>query len=641
MIALSVNDICLEYGTDVILNKINFSINEGERLGIVGVNGAGKSTLLKIICGVTSPTDGNIFIGKGKSVAMLEQNAMMYSELSVFDEMLDAFPEQKALEARLSELESAVHDEHNIGAIEEYTTLTERFRDIGGYEYRARIKSMLLRFGFPEEMHSLSIKSLSGGERTKLSLVRLLLVEPDILILDEPTNHLDVTTLEWLENHLRTYPKTLMIVSHDRYFLDVVTTKMLEIEHTEAKIYNGNYSAFAKQKAAERESLQHRYNEQQKEIARIEAYIAEQRRWNRERNIIAAESREKALARMKKIDAPKNAPKNIKLSFGYAGESGNDVLTADRLCASYENKKIFSDISFLVKRGDRVVIIGPNGCGKSTLLKILGEKKAQDSGEFFYGSGVVAAYYDQEIQNLDPENTVLSELIASHDDMTFTELRSALASFLFFAEDMEKKVAVLSGGERARLALCKIILSKVNLLILDEPTNHLDIGSREALEEALLAFDGTMIAVSHDRYFIKKLATRIFDMSAQFYDYRGGYDDYNEYKAKKALDASLSAEAQTARESEGKQKYKENKKLLSDIRRNERIIEKSEAKINELDCERARLEEESAGSAATDYVRLSEISVRLSEIEAETDELFTAIEEAESFLSAAYEEAKQ
>ncbi|MBQ8404705.1 MAG: ABC-F type ribosomal protection protein [Clostridia bacterium] len=636
MIALSVNDISLEYGTDVILDKINFSINEGDRLGIVGVNGAGKSTLLKIICGSINASGGELFVGKGKSVAMLEQNAMLFSESSVFEEMLHAFPEQLRLETRLAELEHEIaHGDDK--TIAEFTSLSERFRDIGGYEFRGRIKSMLARFGFPEAMHNTCVGNLSGGERTRLSLVRLLLVEPDILILDEPTNHLDTDTLEWLENHLRSYPKTLIIVSHDRYFLDVVATKMLEIEHQKAELYTGNYSAFAEKKAAARKALEHRYIEQQKEIARQEAYIEQQRRWNREKNIIAAESREKALARMEKIDAPKKAPKNIRLSFGYSGESGNDVIMAENLAASYDEKKIFEGISFLIKKNDRVLIIGPNGCGKSTLLKILGEKKRADAGEFFFGSNVSPAYYDQEIANLTETNTVLDEMMDSHEGLTYTQVRTALASFLFFAEDMEKTVSVLSGGERARLALCKIILSKVNLLILDEPTNHLDIGSREALEEALLAFDGTIIAVSHDRYFIKKLATRIFDMTRGFTDWKDDYPSFLAYKSRLKEEAAAVALATPKAETENKAKYLENKKLQSEIRKNERIIEKAEAEITKLDEEKAALEEESAGDAATNYVRLSEISARIAEIDERTEELFLAMMEAEEFLASVKE----
>ena len=636
MIALSVNDISLEYGTDVILDKINFSINEGDRLGIVGVNGAGKSTLLKIICGSISPSGGEVYVGKGKSVAMLEQNAMLFSESSVFEEMLYAFPEQLRLEQRLAELEAEIaHGGEK--AIAEFSALSERFRDIGGYEFRGRIRSMLARFGFPEAMHSACVGNLSGGERTRLSLVRLLLVEPDILILDEPTNHLDTDTLEWLENHLRSYPKTLITVSHDRYFLDVVATKMLEIEHTRAELYTGNYSAFAEKKAAARKVLEHRYAEQQKEIARQEAYIEQQRRWNRERNIIAAESREKALARMQKIDAPKAVPKNIRLSFGYSGESGNDVLIADRLAASYGAKKIFEDVSFLIKKNDRVLIVGPNGCGKSTLLKIIGEKLLPAAGELYFGSNVEPAYYDQEIQNLTETNTVLDEMMGSHEGLTYTQVRTALASFLFFAEDMEKTVSVLSGGERARLALCKIILAKVNLLILDEPTNHLDIGSREALEEALLAFDGTIIAVSHDRYFIKKLATRIFDMGGGFTDWKDDFASYQSYKARLKEEAAAVAVSVPKAETDSKIKYKENKKLQAEIRKNERILEKSEAEIEKLDEEKALLEEEASGDAATNYVRLSEISARIAEIEERTEELFLAMMEAEEFLASAKE----
>ena len=353
--------------------------------------------------------------------------------------------------------------------------------------------------------------------------------------------------------------------------------------------------------------------------------------------IIAAESREKALARMQKIDAPKSAPKNIRLSFGYSGESGNDVLIADSLAASYGEKKIFESVSFLGKKNDRVLIVGPNGCGKSTLLKIIGEKKLPDCGELFFGSNVESAYYDQEIQNLTETNTVLDEMMDSHEGLTYTQVRTALASFLFFAEDMEKTVSVLSGGERARLALCKIILAKFNLLILDEPTNHLDIGSREALEEALLSFDGTIIAVSHDRYFIKKLATRVFDMGGGFLDWKDDYASYLEYKAKQKAIAEEASLSLPKEETQSKAKYLENKKMQSEIRKNERIIEKSEAEINKLDEEKQLLEEEASGSAATNYVRLSEISARIAEIDERSEELFLMLMEAEEFLNSVKE----
>jgi ATP-binding cassette subfamily F protein 3 len=340
---------------------------------------------------------------------------------------------------------------------------------------------------------------------------------------------------------------------------------------------------------------------------------------------------------MQKIDAPKAAPKNIRLAFGYSGESGNDVLIADRLAARYGEKKIFEDVSFLIKKNDRVLIVGPNGCGKSTLLKIIGEKKLPSAGELYFGSNVTPAYYDQEIATLTETNTVLDEMMDSHEGLTYTQVRTALASFLFFAEDMEKTISILSGGERARLALCKIILSKVNLLILDEPTNHLDIGSREALEEALLAFDGTIIAVSHDRYFIKKLSTRIFDMGGGFTDWKDDYASYVAYKSRLREEAATAEASAPKTETESKIKFKENKKLQSEIRKNERIIEKSEAEIEKLDEEKAMLEEEASGDAATNYVRLSEISARIAEIDERTEELFLAMMEAEEFLASAKE----
>ena len=641
MTVLSVSDIHVEYGTDVILQKINFSINEGDRLGIVGVNGAGKSTLLRIIAGTAEPTSGNVFISKGKSVAMLEQNAMLESDKTLFEEMADAFSDCRRIEARLASLHTEIearaegaHDEAYERLIAEFASLTETFREIGGYEYASRIRSMLTRFGFPESEQNKHIGTLSGGERTRLALVRLLLTEPDILILDEPTNHLDIETLFWLEDHLLTSPNTLVLVSHDRYFLDRTATKILDIENKKGELYTGNYSAFAAKKAEARKTLEKRYELQQKEIARIVSIIAMQRHFGQERNFITIASKRKQIEHMEKIDAPENAPGSIRLAFAEAAESGSDVLEADRLSKSFGKRELFSDVSFLIKKRDHVVIMGPNGCGKSTLLKILGGYLDADGGVYEYGAGVVAGYYDQEQRTLDENNTVLEELCRAHEKLTFTQIRTALAGFLFFAEDMDKKVSVLSGGEKARLMLCKMILSKVNLLILDEPTNHLDIASREALEDALLSFGGTIIAVSHDRYFMKKLATRIFDLSGGFYDYHGTFDEYLAFKEKKKTDASAAqAEIPTAASSEGKAKYIENKKLTAELRKAEKRIQRAEEEIDVLDREKKALEAEMAGDAATDYVRLSEITERLSEIDAQTDALFLEMEEAEAFLA--------
>ena len=638
MTVLSVSDIRLEYGTDVILQKINFSINEGDRLGIVGVNGAGKSTLLRIIAGTTEPSGGSIFIAKGKTVGMLEQNAMLESDKTLTEEMANAFSECQRIEKRLAELQSEIeanasapHDEAYERMISDFTRLTEKFREIGGYEYKSRIRSMLTRFGFPESEQNKTIDTLSGGERTRLALVRLLLVEPDILILDEPTNHLDTDTLYWLEEHLRAYPKTLLVVSHDRYFLDRTATKILDIENTKAELYTGNYSAFATQKLEARKRQQKLYDLQQKEIARIEGIIQTQIHFGQEHNYITIASKKKQIEHMDKVDALENAPGHIRLAFAEAAESGNDVLEADGLAKSFGERKLFSDISFMVKKRDHVIIMGPNGCGKSTLIKILGGFIDADCGALEYGTGVIAGYYDQEQKTLDENKTVLEELCDAHEKLTITQIRTALAGFLFFAEDMEKKVSVLSGGEKARLMLCKMILSKVNLLILDEPTNHLDIASREALENALLSFGGTIIAVSHDRYFMKKLATRIFDLSNGFYDYRGTFDEYLEFKENRKV-AEQTVVKTEVKASEGKLKYNEAKKLAADIRKAEKRLEKGEAEIESLEEEKAELEEEMNTSAATDYVRLSEISSRLSEIDARIEEIFFDMEEAETFL---------
>lgn len=564
MVLLSVSGVTVEYGTDVVLNNINFSINEGDRLGIVGVNGAGKSTLAKIIAGTFTPSSGSVYIAKDKTVSMLAQNAMLESENTVLAEMLDAFPEIVAAERRLGELSASI--ENHIGgneAIEKYATLTEDFRKMGGYEYRSRTKSTLARFGFGEDSLDKTINKLSGGERTRLALVKLLLREPDLLILDEPTNHLDMETLAWLEEHLRSYKKTLILISHDRYFLDRAANKILDIEHTEATIYNGNYSAYAAQKAEQRKALAKKHELQQKEISRIEAIIDQQRRWGQAHNFITIKSKQKQIEHLEKdsVSAPKNLPKNISLRFSEARESGSDVLFAENISKSYGERKILSDISFEVKKRDRIMIVGPNGCGKSTLVRILGGLDEDYSGVLRFGYNVIPGYYDQEQQTLDNDSTVLEEVCRAHDKLTMPVVRSALASFLFFTEDMDKKVSVLSGGERARLMLCKMILSQINLLILDEPTNHLDIGSREALEDALMQFSGTIIAVSHDRYFVRKLSSKIFDMTSGLRIFCGSYDEYCEKKEQETVKSTAITQEKTVAESKQKLSRRKEKRI--------------------------------------------------------------------------------
>ena len=634
MVLLSVSGVTVEYGTDVVLNNINFSINEGDRLGIVGVNGAGKSTLAKIIAGTFTPSSGSVYIAKDKTVSMLAQNAMLESENTVLAEMLDAFPEIVAAERRLGELSASI--ENHIGgneAIEKYATLTEDFRKMGGYEYRSRTKSTLARFGFGEDSLDKTINKLSGGERTRLALVKLLLREPDLLILDEPTNHLDMETLAWLEEHLRSYKKTLILISHDRYFLDRAANKILDIEHTEATIYNGNYSAYAAQKAEQRKALAKKHELQQKEISRIEAIIDQQRRWGQAHNFITIKSKQKQIEHLEKdsVSAPKNLPKNISLRFSEARESGSDVLFAENISKSYGERKILSDISFEVKKRDRIMIVGPNGCGKSTLVRILGGLDEDYSGVLRFGYNVIPGYYDQEQQTLDNDSTVLEEVCRAHDKLTMPVVRSALASFLFFAEDMDKKVSVLSGGERARLMLCKMILSQINLLILDEPTNHLDIGSREALEDALMQFSGTIIAVSHDRYVVRKLSSKIFDMTSGRRIFCGSYDEYCEKKEQETVKSTAITQEKTVAES--KQSYLDAKKNASDIRKNKSKIERCEAEIEKLEDEKSHLAKEAEGDASGDYVRLSEIYARTDEIDKLLESLYDDIDRAEKALA--------
>ncbi|MCQ2432077.1 MAG: ABC-F type ribosomal protection protein [Clostridia bacterium] len=636
MISISCDSLHLAFGVDVILDSVTFSLNEGDKMGIVGVNGAGKSTLFRLITNEYHPDSGSVFIAKDKTVGFLEQNTGLDSEKSIYEEMLLSFPALRALEKRMEETEAAItaydtenkpHDEAFRKLVASYAEMGETYKAEGGYAYKGRIRAMLTRMGFGEEFWDISINKLSGGQKTRLALVRLLLWEPDILMLDEPTNHLDIDTLTWLEDFLKSYKKTVLVVSHDRYFLDKIATKILEIEHRRGTLYNGNYSAYLEQKEKNREVEEKHYQNQQREIARIEAYIEQQRRWNRERNIIAAESRQKQLDKMVKLDRPMAAPDQIRLHFNKSGESGNDVLELNRLAKSYPGKPLFSDVTAMVRKHDHVFIYGPNGCGKSTLLKIIMDRVQPDHGDFEFGYNVTVGYYDQEQQDLNENNTVLEELWSSYENLTQTEIRNTLALFLFRGDDIEKRVSVLSGGEKARLTMAKLILSKMNVLILDEPTNHLDIPSREALERALLDFDGTIIAVSHDRYFIKKLATRIFDLSDQtFTDYRCGYEDFLDYKERKAHpDGTEAPKEETV--SVGKEQFLKNKADAAQKRKEERARQKLADDITATEAAISAVEEEMAGDAATDYVRLAKLQTKKDELEEKLLTLYEASEE--------------
>lgn len=650
MISISTNNLAYRIGTRVILEGISFAIEDGDHLAIVGVNGSGKSTLLRMLCGEYEHDEGSVFIAKDKKIGMLHQddafnvikvgveteNVKSPVNDTVLGQMYAVFPELVEAEMKLERLQheldaTPAEDTDKLSRLSnELSAVNNRYIRDGGLHYKSRCRSILVNLGFGEEYFNSPVSQMSGGQRTRLALARLLSREPDILILDEPTNHLDTETMEWLENHLSAYPKnkTIILVSHDRLFLDRVTNKTLDIENCGAKLYKCSYSQYVVEKEAYRREMQKKYDLQQKEIARLEAYIEQQRRWNRERNIIAAESREKAIARMEKVEKPKALPKSIHFALESSGESGNDVLDVKRLTMGFGEHVLFRDLSFLVKKHDRLFISGPNGCGKSTLIKLLLGKLEALSGEIEFGYNVTVGYYDQENQNLDENNTILDELWDAYPNLTQTEIRNTLAIFLFRGDDIEKKVEVLSGGERARLTLAKLILSRMNLLILDEPTNHLDIESREALENALKDFDGTIICVSHDRYFTRQLATRFIDIGENGLDYRGGYDGYCEYKARlKAGKEDLTQYVQI--ESSQKDEYLERKKSNAERRKQEKHMKEVEREIGKLEHELVDIDDFlGSDEAAADYVRAAELYDRKIVIE---DRLMQLYEEEEAY----------
>ena len=638
MIALSASEINLSFGTDVILKDISFAINDGDRLGVIGVNGAGKTSLFKIITGEYSPDSGAVYIQKGHTVGVLEQNADLSAlpgDTTCLEYMFTAYPTLLELEREIERTEAALTSAGG----EEIMTLTARlneqntrFAALGGLEFRSRCRGMLLRLGFDEELITRKIRTLSGGQYTRLALARLLATEPDILMLDEPTNHLDIDALAWLESFLSNYKKTVIIISHDRYFLDRTTNKTLWLRYGKARLYNGSYSKCKAQSDAEAASLEKRYKEQQKEIARIQANIEFQRRCNQEHNYVTIRAKEKQLARMEKVELAPKDEKNIRLRFATEEESTGNVMEAKELFFSYGERELIKNLSFLIRRGERVMFLGANGTGKSTLMKLINSILVPTGGKIVLGYNIKIGYYDQENRGLSESNTVFGELREAYPDKTDLELRSTLALFLFDADDIQRSVSTLSGGERARLTLAKLILKKVNLLVMDEPTNHLDIGSCEALENALLGFDGTIVAVSHDRYFINRIATRIIELAPErdngMIDYPlESYDDaFTEYmRIRESRNLMLATAKKQAAVSDAKTDYEEKKREKARARSEEKRREKAEKRIAELEGELEALEAELFGEAASDYVRAAEIEERKSEIEIELLELYEIV----------------
>lgn len=541
MIVLSCNNICKSYGINTVLDNISFNLQDGDRVGLIGPNGAGKSTLFKILAGELHADSGELYIQKNKTLGYLAQDMALDSSSTIMEEMLKVYGNLIDKENRIRELEilisspEAIEDAvyHN-NLLKEYSTLLDEFDSENGYGYRSFVKGVLLGLGFTEDDFGKTIYLLSGGEKTRIALGKLLLTKPDILLLDEPTNHLDLDAVEWLEDFLRSYRGCLFIISHDRFFLDEITNRIFDLSGRRLDEYGGNYSTYMKEKDKRMENLLKQYELQQKEIERQEAIIERYRSYNREKSIKQAESREKALDKIERIEKPDSDPKAVRISFQTRVRSGNDVLDTVGLTKSYDNRLLFRDIEFHIKRGERVALIGPNGTGKTTLFKIILGLVTQDGGSVYLGRNVNIGYYDQEQTSLDESKTVMDEVWDSYPDLTQTRLRTILGSFLFMGDDAFKTVGLLSGGEKSRLALIKLILSESNFLLLDEPTNHLDIISKEALENALINYDGTILTISHDRYFLNRVADRIiyFDGEKGITEYMGNYSYYLEKKGR-------------------------------------------------------------------------------------------------------------
>ena len=624
---LSCNHISKSYGVETILNDCSFFINDNEKAAIVGNNGAGKSTIMKIIMGELSPDDGNVIIGKDKTIGYLAQYQDLGSDTTIYEEVKSVKQNLIDMEQKLLEYEkemAKVSGDELSKLIETYTNLEHRFQLLNGYSYKSEIEGVIKGLGFTEDDFNKSVGNLSGGQKTRVALCKLLLEKPDIIMLDEPTNHLDLNSIKWLETYLLNYNGAVLIIAHDRYFLDKIVSKVIEIENHKAHVYSGNYSDFAVKKQELRVATMNAYLKQQSEIKHQEEVIAKLRSYKQEKFYKRAESREKQLEKMDLIEKPEELKNNMTIKLEPDIVSGNDVLSVENLEKSY-NTLLFKNISFEIKRGEHVAIIGDNGTGKTTILKIINGLVDADSGMIKLGTNVHIGYYDQEQHNLTDENTLFEEIANSYPNMTNTKIRNTLAAFMFTGEDVFKRVSDLSGGEKGRLSLAKLMLSEANLIILDEPTNHLDMASKEILENAINNYTGTVLYVSHDRYFINQTASRILELTnTKLINYLGNYDYYEEKKEE--LTATFAPKEEKAKAekttSSNKQDYLERKaeaarirKLKNDISKVEEKIKKYEDRLNELD------EMVAYPSVSTNSAKLNEIGKEQNEISDKLDKL--------------------
>lgn len=638
---LSCQNISKAFVENQVLKNVSFHIEDHEKAAIVGINGAGKTTLLRIIVGEMTPDDGQVVLAKDKTLGYLAQNSTVDTSHTIYEELLSVKADLLRLEEKIRECENNM--KHADGdaledLMKQYTSLTHAFETGGGYLYRSELVGVLKGLGFTEDEFSKPVATLSGGQKTRVALGRLLLQNPDLIILDEPTNHLDMNSIAWLETYLLNYKGAVLIVSHDRYFLDRIAGKVIEIDQSKATTFMGNYSDYAVKKEQLRVAAWNAYMNQQREIKHQEEVIEKLKSFNREKSIKRAESREKMLDRIEVIEKPSEVRTDMKLTLTPRILSGNDVLTVEHLSKSFDSHKLFADVNFEIKRGEHVAIIGDNGSGKTTLLKILNGLVPADQGTFRLGSNVEIGYYDQEHHVLHSEKTLFEEISDDYPYLNNTQIRNVLAAFLFTGEDVFKRISDLSGGERGRVSLAKLVLSNANFLILDEPTNHLDIMSKEILEDALNGYEGTILYVSHDRYFINRTAHRILDLTeGQFVSYVGNYDYYLEKhdtvmaaieaNAPRNADAD-SAVAAKAAESEVKLDWKAQKEEQARLRKKENDLKKCEEKIAELEERISEIDTEmSDPTIGTQVAKLQELSKEQTSCQEQLEKLYEQWEE--------------
>ncbi len=630
MAILTVNDVTVSFGEETILEGITLEMQKGEHIGLVGVNGSGKTTLFKTLTGEYTPDTGSVIFAKDCTPGYMEQHVCRDFEKTALEEVMTVFAPllemEKELESLSSKLSQNPPEQEMEALILRQTELNDCFVDGGGLTCRSRARSALLGLGFTEEQIQNRVGVLSGGQKAKLQLAKMLLGGANLLLLDEPTNHLDIQSVEWLEDFLKNYPHAYVVISHDRYFLDKVTSRTLELQGKHLESYKGNYTRYLALKEEKRLAMQRVYESTQKEIKRIEGIIEQQRRWNQERNYVTIASKQKSIDRLEAtLEKPEDDPDSIRFQFHASRRSGDDVLTAQGLSLAFGEAPLFENVDIEIKRGEKIFLIGPNGCGKTSLFKILLGQYRQDEGEVRLGVGVDLGYYEQSQLSLHDNKAVIDEIWDIHPQMTQTEIRSALAIFLFKGEDVFKPVGALSGGERARVLLLKLMLSRANFLLLDEPTNHLDIGSCEALEEALSGYDGTLFVVSHDRYLINRLADKVYALTPQGAElYLGNYDAYLEKReARQAIAEKKAAPKQNL--------YKQRKERDAELRKKRAALRRLETEIEENDGAVSELEKSLENpDIAADYEAVARISQEIAELREKADALlmqWTALSE--------------